>query len=65
MNHFFKLLTIVSISSFDGNLPSFFFEKTSFPSYSTSKTPPLDSTSSVSAPNDFFRLSARPAAWGL
>jgi hypothetical protein len=58
-------LTRVSISSISGNLPSSFFEKIRFPSASTSKTPPLDSTIVVSAPNFFLSSSARPAARGL
>jgi hypothetical protein len=58
-------LTSVSISPFSGNLSSFFFEKIRLPSTSTSKTPPRDSMSEVSAPNFFLSSSARPAACGL
>jgi hypothetical protein len=52
------------ISSCSGNRPVFFFEKTSFPSTTTSKTPPDPSISSAVSLVFFSIAAARPVALG-
>jgi hypothetical protein len=47
-----------------GKRPVSFLEKSSFPSTTTSKTPPEPFVSFESIPNAFFSSAARPAALG-
>jgi hypothetical protein len=61
----YPALTIFKISPSSGNRPSFFLEKISLPSISTSNTPPEDSIRSDDAFSALFSSSARPAARGL
>jgi hypothetical protein len=62
---YFSCLINLTTSPWSGNRPSLFFENTSCPSYSTSKTPPLDAIRSDSIPKFFFKSSAKLAAFGL
>jgi hypothetical protein len=60
----FGYFSFPRISECTGKRCSFFFEKISFPSATTSKTPPPDLISFASTP-DLSRITpARPAAWG-
>ena len=61
--YFFWSIPVISPGS--GNLPTAFFENTSFPSAKTSNTPPAPAVSFDSTPI-FSKISAaRPAARGL